>query len=202
MSFSVPTVNDPQGGNVHLVIFPSTSPTASVVIPAALGGKTLLLPRSQSSVILPAQVNSAAPVLGPLPVAPISTWQPNVLSLADALPVSKPLISISGQSFHPLIQSEDVFQQSYSHLQSIRKVFAPEVFESAALDFVQNFDWSEDILSRDCDLLRSLGSLDNVLEHFSAQHRAAGMNEERVRLWLSAEPRLQLLLAMVNDGGE
>ena len=101
--------SDPRGGNVHLVPFPSTSPTASVVIPAVLGGKTLLLPRSQSSVILPAQVNSAAPVLGPLPVAPIGTWQPNVLSLADALPVSKLLISISGQSFHLPIQSEDVF---------------------------------------------------------------------------------------------
>eukprot|EP01036_Dinobryon_divergens_P035870 gene35870-46562_t len=110
-------------------------------------------------------------------------WPPNVLLLADALPASKPLISISGQSFH-------------------LPVFAPEVFELAALDFVQNFDWSEDILSRDRDLLRTLGSLDHVLEHFSAKHRGAGMNEKRVRQWLSAEPRLQLLLSMVNDGGE
>ena len=28
------------------------------------------------------------------------------------------------------------------------------------------------------------------------------MNEERVRQWLSADPRLQLLLTMVNHGGE
>ena len=177
--------------------------------------------------ILPAQVTSPVPVNGPLPAPPKGIWSPSVLLLADALPASKPLISISGQSFHLPVLLENVFQQSLllaesfhhvfqsscdflwpvpvdlsAHLRSVREVFAPEVFESAALDFVQNFNWSEDILSRDRDLLHSLGSLDLVLEHFSAQHRAAGMNEERVRQWLSAEPRLQLLLDMVNEGGE
>ena len=58
------------------------------------------------------------------------------------------------------------------------------------------------MLAQDHNLLGSLGSLDCVLEHYSALHRATGMNEERVRQWLSAEPRLQLLLTMVNDGGE
>ena len=219
--------SDFKGGNFHLVAVPATSSMPSVVAPVVLGEKVLLFPRSQSSTKLSAPGTPAVPIQGSLSVAPIGMWPPNVVLLADALPASKPLISISGQSFHLPVLSEKVFQQSLllaesyhhmfqssgdfllpapvdlsAHLQFVKTVFAPEVFESAALDFVQNFDWSEDILSRDRDLLRTLGSLDLVLEHFSAKHRAAGMNEERVRQWLSAEPRLQLLLDMVNDGGE
>ena len=206
---------------------PCGLPTPLVIPTTPLVKRTFHPLRPQSSGVLPVRVVSSAPVARPLPVAQIGKQPTNVLLSADVLPVFKPLISISGQSFYLPVQTEDKFQQSLllaesfhhlfqsscdfsvpasldlsAYLRRVRNIFAPEVFESAALEFVQNFNWSEDILARDHNLLGSLGSLDRVLEHYSALHRAMGMNEERVRQWLSAEPRLQLLLTMVNDGGE
>ena len=129
--------------------------------------------RPQSSGELPVRVVSSAPVARPLPVANIGKQPTNVLLSADVLPVFKPLISISGQSFYLPVQAEDKFQQSLllaesfhrlfqsscdfsvpasldlsAYLRRVRNIFAPEVFESAALEFVQNFNWSEDILAR------------------------------------------------------
>jgi hypothetical protein len=64
-----------------------------------------------------------------------------------------------------------------AHFQLVKQIFAPEAFESAALAFTADFDWPDGALSRDRDLLlHSLGSLDMVLEHDSAFHRAAGLN--------------------------
>ena len=84
----------------------------------------------------------------------------------------------------------------------MQAIFAPEAFEAAALDFVNNFEWSNDMLSRDCDLLHSLGSLDLVLEHHAAGHRLSGMNSDRLLQWVPSDPRLSLLLTMANTGGE
>jgi hypothetical protein len=67
-----------------------------------------------------------------------------------------------------------------AHFQLVKQIFAPEAFESAALAFAAEFDWPEGVLSRDRDLLQSLGSLDMVLDHHSAIHRAAGWNPERI----------------------
>jgi hypothetical protein len=63
---------------------------------------------------------------------------------------------------------------------SVQEIFAPDAFEAAALGFVNNFEWSNDMLSRDRDLLHSLGSLDLVLEHHAARHRLSDMNSERL----------------------
>ena len=89
-----------------------------------------------------------------------------------------------------------------AHFQSVQRIFAPEAFEAAALEFANHFDWSDDMLSRDRDLLHSLGSLDSVLEYHSATHREAGMNPVRIRQWLLNDPRLPLLLTMATSGGE
>jgi hypothetical protein len=62
-----------------------------------------------------------------------------------------------------------------AHFQLVKQIFAPEAFESAALAFTADFDWPDGALSRDRELLHSLGSLDMVLEHHSAIHRAAGL---------------------------
>jgi hypothetical protein len=86
----------------------------------------------------------------------------------------------------------------------VQEIFAPDAFEAAALGFVNNFEWSNDMLSRDRDLLHSLalGSLDLVLEHHAARHRLSGMNSDRLLQWVPSDPRLSLLLTMANTGGE
>ena len=76
--------SDSKGGNFHLVAVPATSSMPSVVAPVVLGEKVLLFPRSQSSVIFSAPVIPAVPVHGPLSVAPIGMWPPNVVLLASA----------------------------------------------------------------------------------------------------------------------
>ena len=58
------------------------------------------------------------------------------------------------------------------------------------------------MLARDRDLLRTMGSLDSVLEHHSSIHREAGMNSERINRWLFNDPRLPLLFTMAQTGGE
>ena len=82
-----------------------------------------------------------------------------------------------------------------AHFKSVQHVFAPDAFENAAL--ANKFGWSDEILARDRDLLRALGSLDFVLEH-----RAARMNPARINRWLFNDPRLPLLLTMAQTGGE
>ena len=82
---------------------------------------------------------------------------------------------------------------------SVQHIFAPDDFENAALAFANKFDWSDEILARDRDLLRALGSLDSVLEHHSA---TAGMNPERINRWLFNALSLLLLLTMAQTGGE
>ena len=71
-----------------------------------------------------------------------------------------------------------------ARFQLVKQIFAPEAFESAAVAFAADFDWPDGaFLSRDRDLLHSLGSLDMVLEHHSAIYRAAGLNPERINQW-------------------
>ena len=145
---------------------------------------------------------------------------------SDALRASKSVISVSGKTYVIPCQPGEKYQQSVSlalsfqnifrvsttalpsaldlaaHFHLVKQIFAPEAFESAALAFAADFDWPEGVLSRDRDLLQSLGSLDMVLDHHSAIHRAAGWNPERIHQWLSNDPRLPLLLTMATHGGE
>ena len=128
-----------------------------------------------------------------------------VLSLpSDALRASKYVISVSGKLYAIPCQPDEkvstislggLFLPEYFHISStalpsavdlaahfqlVKQIFAPEAFESAALAFAADFDWPDGALSRDRELLHSLGSLDIVLEHHSAIHRAAGLNPERI----------------------
>ena len=136
------------------------------------------------------------------------------------------LRSLSSESFHISFKNEQSFQQAiglaasfgqlfqFSNIQpitiealvqfyhSVQEIFALDAFEAAALDFVNNFEWSNNTLSRDRDLLHSLGSLDLVLEHHAARHRLSGMNSDRCLQWVPSDPRLSLLLTMANTGGE
>ena len=70
------------------------------------------------------------------------------------------------------------------------------------LAFANKFTWSDEMLASDRDLVQALGSLESVLEHHSATHRAAGMNSERINRWLFNDPHLPLLLTMAQTGGE
>ncbi len=85
---------------------------------------------------------------------------------------------------------------------SVQNIFAPDAFEAAALNFVGNFSWSDAVLSRDRDLLQSLGSLDLVLEYHAERHRTSGMNPDRLLQWIPSDSRLPLLLTMATTGGE
>ncbi len=144
----------------------------------------------------------------------------------DALRALKSVISVSGKTYVIPCQPGEKYQQSDSlalsfqntfristtalpsaldlaaHFQLVKQIFASEAFESTALAFAADFDWPEGVLSRDRDLLQSLGSLDMVLDHHSTIHRAAGWNPERIHQWLSNDPRLSLLLTMATHGGE
>ena len=144
---------------------------------------------------------------------------------SGALRASKSVISVSGKAYVIPCQPDEKYQQSVSlalsfqnifhisptalpsavnlaaHFQLVQQIFAPEAFESAAFAFAADFDLPDGALSRDRDLLHSLGSLDLVLEHHSAIHRAAGLNPERIHQSLSNDPHLSLLLTMATHGG-
>lgn len=151
---------------------------------------------------------------------------PALTSCGDAPQSPKFVVSVSGESFHLSVQNEQNFQQaivlatSFGQLfqisdippitleslitfyRSVQSIFAPDAFEAAALSFVNNFAWTDAVLSRDRDLLQSLGSLDLVLEHHAERHRIAGMNSDRLTQWVPSDPRLPLLLTMATTGGE
>jgi hypothetical protein len=176
------------------------------------------LPKSGSSsvgVAIP-----SLPVFSGIPPSVIIT------SRDDAPRTQKFVISISDKFFHTSFKNEQSFHQTielaasfgqlfqFSNIQpitiealvqfyhSVQEIFAPDAFEAAALGFVNNFEWSNDMLSRDRDLLHSLGSLDLVLEHHAARHRLSGMNSDRLLQWVPSDSRLSLLLTMANTEGE
>jgi len=164
-----------------------------------------------------------------IPPLPVFSGIPHpaiITSRDDAPRIQKFVVSVSGESFHISFKNERSFQQAielaasfgqlfqFSNIQpltiaalvqfyhSVQEIFAPDAFEAAALNFANNFEWSNDMLSRDRDLLHSLGSLDLVLEHHAARHRLSGMNSDRLLQWVPSDPRLPLLLTMANTGGE
>ena len=188
--------------------------------------RTLQVPlqqHSSQSMSLPAVEN----ILTFPSMPPPGIFTPAVFSPIDALRAQKSAISVAGQTFRLSSPHEAVFRQSLLfassfhqlfhvpnrlnkpaildlalHFRVVQTLFAPDAFETAALAFVNDFDWTDEILSRDGDLLRSLGSLDLVLAHHSARNRLAGMNPTRLLQWLPSDPRLPLLLTMATTGGE
>ena len=126
----------------------------------------------------------------PLPVFPGIPHPAIITSRDDAPRTQKYVVPVSGESFHISFKNEQCFQQAielaasfgqlfqFSNIQpltiaalvqfyhSVQKIFAPEAFEAAALDFANNFEWSNDMISRDRDLLHSLGSLDLLVIAF------------------------------------
>jgi hypothetical protein len=182
------------------------------------------LPKISVPSTLPETLSSAGPLLASSGTQKIDD---DVSLPPDALRVYKPVISVSGLVFSLPSQTAEVYLQSISlaasfhrlfqslsspllisedlaaHFKSVQHVFAPDAFENAALAFANKFDWSDEMLARYRDLLRAFGSIDSVLEHHSAIHRAAGMNPERINRWLfNDDPRLPLLLTMAQTGGE
>eukprot|EP01036_Dinobryon_divergens_P034933 gene34933-45212_t len=104
------------------------------------------------------------------------------------------IFRLTSVEFPSIQQLEELFE-------SVRSFFAPEAFEKAALESANQFAWSDEILNRDRDLLLSLGSLDAVLTFHMDHHRTVGMNSSRVREWLFADPRLDLLIELADYGG-
>jgi len=76
----------------------------------------------------------------------------------------------------------------------LRLFFAPAFAESEALSDVDNFQWPVGLFDRDRELLSSLGSFEAVVEYHAAIHRAAGINESRIREWLPDAPQLEKLV--------
>ena len=85
---------------------------------------------------------------------------------------------------------------------NLKEFFAPARAEAAALVDAAGFVWSDEILNRDRDLFRSLGSLDKVIEHHANEHKRTGLNPGRVREHLSADPHFLLLMEIAGTGGE
>ena len=119
------------------------------------------------------QVAPIGPIIRPSLVSGTSSFSgtPCVTpSQNDALRDSRPLISISGQTFNLPAQSVLAMQHSLSlassfnllfhsssvsllpvssdlavHFHIVQKIFAPDAFETAALAFVKNFHWTDEI---------------------------------------------------------
>lgn len=89
-----------------------------------------------------------------------------------------------------------------SRFRTLQNYFAPDRAESDALLDANGFDWSPAILSRDIDLLRSLGSLDAVINHHADKHKQTGFNPQRVCEFLSDDPHFDLLKEIADVGGE
>ena len=180
-----------------------------------------------SSRILPTspRKSAAEPEYVPIPTTASGTaiTSPNLLN--GVLRAASATISVSGQIFSIPSPDSCIFasslaiasnylgifrltsvefpsiQQLEELFKSARSFFAPEAFEAAALESAKQFAWSDEILNRDRDLLLSLGSLDAVLTFHMDHHRTVGMNSSRVREWLSADPRLDLLVELADYGG-
>ena len=84
----------------------------------------------------------------------------------------------------------------------MRTFFAPARAENDALEDAAGFNWTPDILNRDRDLLRSLGSLNDVITHHSDLHKSTGLNPDRVEEWLSDDPNFEMLMKVADKGGE
>jgi hypothetical protein len=85
---------------------------------------------------------------------------------------------------------------------SLRKFFAPDRAESDALHDAADFDWSPEVLDRDISLLKSLGSLDAVINHHADQHKLSGLNSQRVQDYLSDDPHFAILKEIAEVGGK
>jgi len=137
------------------------------------------------------------------------------------------LISVAGHSFHLPSSSSSAFSISLSHIsayqqilrrktpqpsstfldleahfRSLRAYFAPDRAESDALLDANGFNWPPVVLDRDIHLLRSLGSLDAVIQHHSDQHKSTGFNSHRVNEFLRADPHFDILKEIAEVGGE
>ena len=130
-------ISDSLGDSVSSMTLPCGLPTPLMIPTTPLVKRTFHPLRPQSSGELPVRVVSSAPVARPLPVANIGKQPTNVLLSADVLPVFKPLISISGQSFYLPVQTEDKFQQSLLLAESFHHLFQSSCDFSvpASLDF-------------------------------------------------------------------
>lgn len=84
----------------------------------------------------------------------------------------------------------------------LQGVFSPAAAEAEALADAKNFTLSDEVLNRDRDLLRSLGSLDALVDYFATLHNNSGLNEDRVMEWLSKDPNLAKLLSIATTGAE
>ena len=192
----------------------------------SIGAKKFSSSSVQDQILPKSDLPSIEVAIPPLPVFSGIPHPAIITSRDDAPRIQKFVVSVSGESFHISFQNERSFQHAielaasfgqlfqFSNIQpltiatlvqfyhSVQEIFAPDAFEAAALNFANNFEWSSDMLSRDRDLLHSLGSLDLVLEHHAARHRLSGMNSDRLLQWVPSDPRLSLLLTMANTGGE
>ena len=159
-----------------------------------------------------------------LPVSDVTISPPHVSSvLAPSI-----TISVSGSLFHLLSPSASSIERAIGLAESYRKmlcpavvipslplheslpdrfqrlqsVFSPAAAEADALADANNFTLSEDVLNRDRDLLGSLGSIDALVEYFASRHKVSGLNEDRVKLWLSKDPNFAKLMSIAATGAE
>ena len=99
-------------------------------------------------------------------------------------------------SVHPLRET------MHDRFVRLKRVFSPATAEAEALAAANNFTLSDEVLNRDRDLLRSLGSLDALVEYFATKHKISGLNGSRVSEWLSNDPNFIKLLSIAVSGAE
>jgi len=147
-----------------------------------------------------------------LPAAAISGYSVSVAGNRYVLPSVSPNALVRADAFAHAYQhilfgdaGSALFPTAsdlVNRLSRLRLFFAPAFAESEALSDVDNFQWPVGLFDRDRELLSSLGSFEAVVEYHAAIHRAAGINESRIREWLPDAPQLEKLVRIAEFGVE
>ena len=85
-------------------------------------------------------------------------------------------------------------------LHAFRNQLSRSAAEDRALADAQDFELSEEQLSRDITRLRELGSLDALINEHHRRHQQSGMNSDRIRKWLQDDPAMEKVLTISDQG--
>jgi hypothetical protein len=87
-----------------------------------------------------------------------------------------------------------------SHLLALTESFSRSAAEAAALADAGRYEIPDDILDQDINHLRQLGSFQALVEYHNNKQKETGLNVDRVREHLSADPNYAKIYELVDNG--
>lgn len=147
---------------------------------------------------------SGTPQIGPpIPATTTTTVQGTEYELT---PVSDGQILASAQiaatytmQFLPTLHANRAAELT-AKLHAFRNQLSRAAAEDRALADAQDFELSEEKLSRDIMRLRELGSLGAVINEHHRLYQHSGMNPDRIRKWLKDDPAIEKVLRISDQG--